>query len=301
MKVLIIGSKGFIGAHALTFFRNNNKDCYGCDVMVDYTDPKYFLIDSTNADYDFIFEKQQFDVCINCSGAASVPDSLENPLRDFRLNTANVFTILNAIKKHNPQCKFINLSSAAVYGNPTSLPIKETHSPAPISPYGKHKLMAEEICKEFSALFNIKTCSLRIFSAYGPGLKKQLLWDLYLKSQKDKVELFGTGEEGRDFIYIDDIIQIIELVITKNLFDGQTINVANGKQVKIKDLVSLFYTELNYKEGVNFKGSNRSGDPLNWEADISYLIEKGYQQKYTITEGVKKYIQWLREKDRINL
>ena len=296
MKVLIIGSKGFIGAHALTFFRNKNPDCYGCDVVVDYTDPKYFLIDSTNADYDFIFEKQQFDVCINCSGAASVPDSLENPLRDFRLNTANVFTILNAIKKHNPQCKFINLSSAAVYGNPTSLPIKETHTPAPISPYGKHKLMAEEICKEFSALFHIKTCSLRIFSAYGPGLKKQLLWDLYQKSKKEKVELFGTGEEGRDFIYIDDILQIIELVIEKGDFCGEAINVANGKQIKIKDLVETFYTELNYAGKVSFKGANRSGDPLNWEADISYLKSIGYKQSHTLKKSIKKHIQWLREK-----
>ena len=297
MKVLIIGSKGFIGSHALRFFRDQYPESYGCDVVVDYTDPKYLLIDSTNADYDFIFEKQQFDVCINCSGAASVPDSLENPLRDFRLNTANVFTILNAIKKHNPQCKFINLSSAAVYGNPKELPIKESHIPAPISPYGKHKLMAEEICKEFSELFNLKTCSLRIFSAYGPGLKKQLLWDLYQKSKKEVVELFGTGEESRDFIYIDDILEILNLIINKGTFNGKAYNLANGIQVKIKDLVHAFYSELSYSGEIHFKGSNRSGDPLNWEADISYLLQMGYQQKHTLEHGIKKYIQWVTEKE----
>lgn len=295
MKVLIIGSKGFIGSHALTFFRKENPECYGCDVVVDYNDPKYFLIDSTNADYEFIFEKVKFDVCINCSGAASVPASIENPLRDFRLNTANVFTILNAIKDHNASCKFINLSSAAVYGNPTNLPIKESHALAPISPYGKHKLMAEEICNEFSTLFNIKTCSLRIFSAYGSGLKKQLLWDLYQKSKEPSVKLFGTGNESRDFIFIEDILQILRLVIDRSPFSGNAINVANGKQVQIKDLVNTFYTELNYTGNITYQGTNRTGDPLNWEADISYLEHIGYKQTYSLKDGIKTYIKWLKE------
>ena len=94
------------------------------------------------------------------------------------LNVSNVFKQLDAIRKFQPGCKYINLSSAAVYGNPESLPISEDHHLDPISPYGNHKKMAEEVCADFYTNYRIPTCSLRIFSAYGAGLQKQLFWDL---------------------------------------------------------------------------------------------------------------------------
>ena len=150
MKILIIGSKGFIGSHAYRYFKEKHSETYSADVAVDYSDKNYFTIDSSNSDFNEIFEKISFDFCINCSGAASVPDSLVHTTRDFTLNTFNVFKILEAIKKHAPNCKFINLSSAAVYGNPKKLPITETDEISPISPYGFHKKMAEEILTEYN-------------------------------------------------------------------------------------------------------------------------------------------------------
>src|SRR5687767_6850549 len=147
MKILIVGSKGFIGEHAYKFFSAQNQyETWGCDVVVDYNAPRYFLLDSTNSDFSELFEAVVFDVCINCSGAASVPDSLKFPLRDFTLNTFNVIKMLDAIRKYRPTCKFVNLSSAAVYGNPSSLPVGENSLPMPVSPYGLHKLQAEQLC-----------------------------------------------------------------------------------------------------------------------------------------------------------
>ena len=100
-----------------------------------------------------------------------------------------------------------------------------------------HKLMAEQICQEFNRFWGIRTCCLRIFSAYGPRLKKQLLWDIYQKIKKnDELVLYGTGNETRDFIYISDIIRIIDMVIQKAEFRGEALNIANGKQIKIKDI-----------------------------------------------------------------
>src|SRR6476620_7395882 len=139
MKILVIGSKGFIGLNVYDFLKKNNYEVLGCDVVTDYTDKNYFQIDATNSDFHHIFEKKNIGVYINCSGAASVPLSLEFPLKDFSLNTLNVFKILEAIRTYRPKCKFINLSSAAVYGNPDSLPIKEEAVLKPLSPYGIHK------------------------------------------------------------------------------------------------------------------------------------------------------------------
>lgn len=296
MKYLIIGSKGFVGAKLQEYLLSIGQKVKGADVIVDYNYDDYYLLDASNCDFKFIFEKEDFDICINCSGAASVPDSINNPLRDYFLNTVNVFKILTAIKEYQPNCKFINLSSAAIYGNPIALPITEVSEVNPLSPYGIHKKQSEEICKEFHDFFNIKTCSLRIFSAYGPGLKKQLFWDLHKKSKsEEKIKLYGSGNESRDFIYISDLVIAIELISKSNHFKGEAINVANGKEIFIKDCVSSFYGYFDEFVDYEFSGNSRKGDPNNWCSDISILKELGYKQSVNIEQGLLKYYKWLKE------
>jgi len=263
-------------------------------VVSDYVTQNYFTVDATNANFTDIFEKHIFDVCINCSGAASVPDSIKNPQRDFALNVLNVYKQLDAIRKYNSKCKYINFSSAAVYGNPKSLPIKEDAIANPISPYGYHKKMAEDVCEVFHENYNVSTCSLRVFSAYGPGLQKQLFWDLNKKaSNSNIVDLFGTGKESRDFIYITDLLKAVNLVILKSKFNAEIINVASGKELYIKDVVSVFYSLINGEVNFNFLGQKREGDPSNWKADISKIEGYGFKSEFSIEEGLKEYVKWL--------
>jgi UDP-glucose 4-epimerase len=299
MKFLIIGSKGFIGQHLKKFLISQHHQVWGADVMVEYAHAaQYFLIDASNADYHAVFQEQVFDVCINCSGAASVPDSLLHPMRDYNLNAANVFKLLDALRIYQPACRFINLSSAAVYGNPQELPIIETAVAAPVSPYGFHKRMSEQVCEEFYRFFGIATCSLRIFSAYGEGLKKQLFWDLFQKAKTgSSISLFGTGKESRDFIYIDDLVQAIYLVAKHATFKGQVINIANGKEIFIEDCVKTFYSFFDKQVQYGFIGQTRVGDPNNWVADISVLAQLGYQQQHQLAEGLKKYYEWIKAAD----
>lgn len=295
MKILIIGSHGFIGSHCVDYFSKTD-DVWKCDVILEYNDRNYIYIEPNECDFNDVFINHKFDVCVNCSGAANVPFSLEKPLNDFQLNTVNVFKILDAIRRFNPECKYINMSSAAVYGNPDSLPIDENTTIKPVSPYGIHKEMAEMICEEFYRFWNIKTACIRIFSAYGPGLKKQLLWDLSQKNKNNQnIELFGTGEETRDFIYIDDLIQLIKCVIEKSEFKGDIINAANGEQIKILTVAQMVRDSFDSDKPISFTGSNRKGDPLYWEADISKAKLMGYSQKIKINEGIIHYIKWLKE------
>lgn len=295
MKILIIGSKGFIGSNLVQYFQQQQYSVYKADVVVDYTDTdRYFLIDASNSDYNTVFHYQRYDLCINCSGAASVPDSLKNPMRDYYLNTVNVFKILTAINQFQPDCKFINIGSAAVYGNPKSLPVVESAERAPLSPYGFHKLQAEQICEEFHRYFNLKTCSLRVFSVYGNGLQKQLFWDLNKKALSgESIILFGTGDESRDFIHIDDLARAIELVYKSSNFNADVINIGNGKEVKIKDAVAMFFEFFEDEVKYSFSGTTRKGDPLNWKANIQKLLSYGYTPTVDMKEGLKQYYQWL--------
>lgn len=294
MKILIIGSKGFIGFHAMEYFKNQNFTVLGCDVVTDYVSKDYYQIDATNSDFHALFEKHQFDACLNCSGAASVPLSLEFPLKDFNLNTLNVFKILEAIRTYQPSCKFINLSSAAVYGNPTQLPIHEMSQLQPLSPYGIHKLQAEQIVKEFSDFYKIPTCSLRIFSAYGNGLRKQLFWDMYQKFlNADAISLYGTGKESRDFIHVDDIVRAFHLVLDNGKFNGEATNIANGEEFTIEYVAELFRSNFEGQKTIAFNNQVKQGDPLNWRADISLLKSLGYQQTISLEAGIQSYIHWV--------
>ena len=295
MKILIIGSRGFIGSHCVDFFSRHH-EVWECDVILDYDKPRYIFIEAVDSDFQEIFINHKFDVCINCSGAANVPFSLEKPYNDFQLNTLNVFKILDAIRRFNPECRYINMSSAAVYGNPEALPITESMPYRPVSPYGVHKEIAEMLCDEFHRYWGIRTSCIRIFSAYGPRLRKQLLWDLAQKAKNnERIELFGTGHETRDFIYVTDLVRLIDCVIANAPFQADIINAANGIQIKIAEIAMLMTEALGCDKEIVFKGVNRKGDPLNWEADISKAKALGYKQETDIKQGINHYVKWLNE------
>jgi len=299
MKILVIGSKGFIGASCYNYFKGQTgHDVYGADVAAEYNDDNYFLIDATNSDFRSIFRKHQFDWCINCAGAASVPDSFKHPEKDYLLNVRLLVNILNAIREEHHGCKLIQMSSAAVYGNPKMLPIRETHELNPLSPYGVHKKQAEELCLLYHEHFGVNTYIFRVFSAYGRGLKKQLFWDLFKKSQaQDHILLFGTGKETREFIHVNDIVNAIHLVINTGRPGCNVINIANGQSVTIETAASLFLNYIGFKGSLNFNGSNRTGDPLYWQAENTLLKSFGYNRKVSFEEGIRDYCKWLQEKE----
>jgi UDP-glucose 4-epimerase len=295
VRILIIGSEGFVGSNCLKHFTELGFYVFGCDI-IDKVEDNYKAIKSSENDFNELFENQKFDVCINAAGSANVSNSFLEPELDFSLNVTLIVYLLNAIKKHNSKCKFINLSSAAVYGNPSSLPISEDSILSPLSPYGYHKMLSEYVLLEYYKLFGINTCSLRVFSAYGPGLKKQLFWDLFLKlKSNNKVILNGTGLESRDFIFIDDLVNAIHIIIKSLNFNGQCINVSSGIETRIIDIVNVFRKYFNTDYIFEFDGNDRKGDPKNWLADLTKLKKLGFSHTIDIDSGIDKTIKWLNE------
>jgi UDP-glucose 4-epimerase len=298
MRILIIGSRGFIGSHLIEHFsRDQKNEVYGCDVLDDNSQ-NYFKVNKFSPDYNVPFSSQQFDNCIFAGGNGSVPYSLENPDVDYQLNTQTVNSILSCILRHQPECKFIHMSSAAVYGSPASLPITEQAAIKPISPYGWHKYLSEIICKKYYSLYKTKTISLRVFAVYGERLTKQLFWDIYGKIQKSNdITLFGTGNESRDFINIRDLVTAIDLIISKGDFNGETYNVSSGIETTIKEAAQEFCRIYDDKVNVTFSGQTKLGDPINWRADISRLTSLGFEAKVGLSFGLENYIKWLKEKE----
>lgn len=295
MKILVVGARGFIGQHVANSLAEMGHEIIKADIpQVENCD--FVLIDPKTPDFEALFQTARADACINCTGAASVPESFTNPLNDYTLNTVRIAQMLEAIRKVSAGTKFIHFSSAAVYGNPSSsLPIKENAALNPLSPYGWHKCSAEQICKEYSRLFGLQTISLRVFSAYGPHLRKQLFWDIYQKAlHQPNVELFGTGNETRDFIYVKDIAYAVHLLLQAGRFDGRAANVASGRASTIASVAGIFLGVLGIRKNVVFSGAERTGDPAYWQADISYLQGLGFNPQYELQSGLGLVADWLK-------
>ncbi len=294
MKILVLGGNGFIGSHVAARLGEAH-EVETADITPAAAS-RHRLIDPDAPDFDALMASVRPDVCVNCTGAADVGASLKAPGLDFMLNVLRVEQMLDALRRQAPQARFIHFSSAAVYGNPAEIPTPETCPPAPISPYGWHKLQAELICREYAALYGIGTLSLRVFSAFGPGLRRQLLWDVWRKSRAgSQVTLFGTGEEARDFIYVKDLAHCVAHLVEHAPFDGQALNVANGVRVTVRTVAETLLRAVGWTGDLVFSEEARRGDPSIWQADLTRLEGLGYRPLYSFDRAVGELAQWLIE------
>ena len=299
-SVLVIGVAGFIGRYIARYFSEQGWSVIGIDNSPPENAPlanlsKYYRLQLPNAELASVLQGKSPDLCVHCAGRASVGQSITDPSADFHSGTVLTFEVLNSLRLYAPDCRFIFLSSAAVYGNPESLPIRETQSLAPISPYGFHKRQSEQLCLEFTKVYNLKTAIVRIFSAYGPGLRRQVLWDICQKAiTQDSLQLQGTGEESRDFIHALDIARALLVVAQAAPMEADIYNLGSGREVAIAQLANLILTALEYEHSPIFDGVVPDGTPYNWQADISKLKALGFAPSVSLEKGVKTFANWCR-------
>jgi UDP-glucose 4-epimerase len=218
---------------------------------------------------------------------------MESPAADFQGNATLTFEMLDVLRQHAPGCRFLLLSSAAVYGNPATLPVSEDHPIAPLSPYGYHKRQAELLCEEFSRIYGLPTASARIFSAYGPGLRRQVVWDVCEKVlTTGRLTLHGTGSESRDFIHAADIARALCMVAEKAPCEGEIYNLASGRAVTIDELATLLLEALDSRVVPVFNGTATPGDPLHWRADMTKLSTLGFAPAISLEQGVRAVAAW---------
>lgn len=292
--ILITGCNGFAGSHLTRFFLDQF-EVHGADVSTSTVHPiNYHCIDRHQPEYKSIFRNHQFDWCINAGGNGSVAFSLENPDLDFKMNVENVRKLLEAISETDKNCRFIQMSSAAVYGNLKKTLWNEQDDLQPISPYGINKLKSENLCKEYYEKHGVKSLVLRIFSLYGPGLRKQLLWDFYQRlCANTSVTMHGTGNEERDFLFITDFVQIVNDLMKNENSSGQTLNIATGTATKVSDVLHLIKKISGEKTEINFNGIVREGDPVRMNADITALKKIIHPQFTNPEVSLSKTVAWM--------
>jgi len=301
MKVLVTGAGGFLGSHICQYFARRGDSVWAVGRFLSASAFKMSCpgiqevveLDLPSAQTSLILSLVKPDLLVHCASSASVALSMQDPQSDLRQSIGIYGEILDAVRLKSPQTTVALLSSASVYGQPKILPTPESAAQAPVSPYGFHKWMCELLSEEYRKLFGLKTINVRIFSAFGERLCKQVVYDILTKIHapgEGAVELFGTGEETRDFIHAQDVAQALNCIFQAG--ETGTFNVATGNPVRIAEIAQALVKRSKNARPIRFMGTSRPGDPDFWHADISKLKALGFAPTVSLEEGLDRVVNW---------
>lgn len=268
-KVLITGGTGFIGSHIVEKLLENNYNIIIIDNLssgsienIPNSDTlKFYQLNIEKDDLELVFQKEAPDYVIHLAAQTSVNFSISHPYYDANMNVMASIKLLELCKKYNIR-KFITASSAAIYGNPKYLPIDENHPTEPMSQYGLSKLTMEKYIK----LSGIPYIIFRFSNAYGPRQKSSkesgvvAIFNNAMKNN-EPINIYGDGEQIRDFIYVEDIANICIKAINSNV-ENEIINFSTNKGVSLNQLFKVMKSLYNYTLNANYL-PERIGDIKN--------------------------------------
>ncbi|QQE09054.1 NAD-dependent epimerase/dehydratase family protein [Cupriavidus sp. ISTL7] len=234
------------------------------------------------------------DLLVHCAGSGSVSASLRDPFGDHARTVDSTAAVLEYVRRHCPNTPVVYPSSAAVYGDAAHCPAREggTVPLRPASPYGAHKLMAEQLCASYGAHFGVPVAVVRFFSLYGEGQRKQLLWDACRKIRQRDDLYGGTGEESRDWLHAEDAARLVAAVAPHASPACAIYNGASGTATTVRQVLALLYRELAPARHPRFSREARHGDPCDQRADIGHTLSTGWAPQIRLEEGVQRFARW---------
>lgn len=304
--VLVTGAHGFVGRHAAMAFAQAGYVVHGIGLGVwDNESPADFGIDSWQEAEITLPTLMALDcrpdVVVHCAGSGSVGFSLGQPYDDYAMTVGTAAVVLEFMRLDLPGARLIYPSSAAVYGGGHEGPIPATASLAPTSPYGVHKLAAEVLCLSAVHHFGTNCSVVRFFSLYGPGLRKQLLWDasrrLVATEPGEVVEFFGTGNEIRDWLHVRDAAALL-LRLAETPSQEMIVNGGSGRAATVAWVLAELAEALGSRAEIRFNGAVREGDPPHLQAEIGPALALGWRSQIPLEEGLRDYAAWFRSMTR---
>jgi len=297
-KILVTGAHGFIGRHVAKTAAQ--KGCRVIGVGHGKWDACSYIHWGISEWYEGsiagdILKKCLSDVNVifHCAGGSSVGSSISNPATDFERTVLSTLNVLEYVRANQLKIKIVYISSAAVYGAyKDELPIGTNYCGNPISPYGHHKKIAEELVRSYTNSYGIESVIVRLFSVYGDGLSKQLLWDACKKFSIGDSTFSGTGNEVRDWIHVKDVANLLLLASTKASSQCPVINGGSGLGVTVSAVLNLVSKNLGFSHKITFSGKARRGDPIKYEADMNIPSKWGWKTNYNLDDGVAQYVKW---------
>lgn len=295
--VLITGLAGFIGKHVAMQAAQQGCMVHGIGhgSLADEELNLLSVVDFTESD---ITQEALFaldlkpDIIIHCASSASVALSVADPSLDFSRTVISTQNLLEYIRVCTPKTKLVLPSSAAVYGSSASSPLSTTCALSPVSPYGFHKKIAEEICIQYGKCFGVNSSIVRLFSVYGPGLRRQLFWDACNKLSASVNTFGGTGFESRDWLHVEDAASLLLAAAAHASDSPPIVNGGTSISTYISTAINLIFTRIPNAPRPIFTGKVRIGDPSTLVADISSALKFNWSPQHSLEDGLREYVDW---------
>lgn len=297
MKIIVFGGSGFIGKHLVNLLkRKHNLYIYGNS---EFSKKRKNLIKYTKKSFLKIIFKIKPDVIFFLSGNSYPNNTLNDTLYDFKLNNLVIQELLCAMSIAGYNKLFFYASSIAVYGSVNlNKSVREEYKLNPESNYGISKIVAEKQIKYFSMNSKFFSIILRFSSIYGPGLKRQIVYEIIKQSLRGKsIKLKGSISDSRQFLYVKDCAKILEALINVKHDKFQIYNIAGGRKVKIFKLIKNLEKVLNKK--IKFSFLNEIKNPSLPALSNKKLLKKiGKINFVNFKIGLTETINWIRNKKK---
>jgi nucleoside-diphosphate-sugar epimerase len=309
MKCIVTGAAGFIGSTLTKKLLDSGWEVVGVDNFADFypRSMKEMNLESIRGRESFQLVEEDLVTCeldplfdgvdavIHLAAQAGVRTSWGSEFRTY--TDSNILATQRLLEASRGKAlqRFVYASSSSVYGETQVLPLHEAAPVLPLSPYGVSKLAAERLCRLYWKNFDVPTISLRYFTVYGPGQRPDMSFHRFIKAMLTggSFRIFGTGEQTRDFTFVEDAAEVTMNAITRGAAGG-VYNIGGGNRVSLKEVVELMAALTSTKPDFQFQDFEK-GDMMHTMADATLAREElGYLPRTDIEAGLKAEIDWLK-------
>ena len=313
-RVLVTGGLGFIGSNLCRTLADLGAEVLAVDSLLpDYGGNLFNLAgyegkvriniaDVRGHGMEYLVKGEE--VLFNLAGQVSHLDSMVDPFTDLEINCRSQLSILEAVRKGNPEIKIVYAGTRQVYGKPQYLPVDEKHPLNPTDVNGINKISGELYHLVYHSVYGIRASSLRLSNTYGP---RQLIkhnrqgfigWFVRKAALGEEIQIFGDGSQKRDFNHVDDVVDAFLRAGAKDASDGEVFNLGDAHPVSLLELVKLLVEVAGAGSWtiVPFPAERKRIDIGDFYADTARIRKAlGWEPKVPLRQGLAETIAWYRK------
>ncbi|MGB7533063.1 MAG: dTDP-glucose 4,6-dehydratase [Halobacteriota archaeon] len=303
MGILVTGGLGFIGSNFVRYSADK-ADIVVVDALKygsnenNLRDLDYKFVKGDICDYELMAELvRKTDAIVNFAAETHVDRSISNPYAFIESNVIGVFTILEAMRKVNPEARLVHVSTDEVYGDIEKGSFKEDDMLKPSSPYSASKASADMFVHAYVRTYGLNAVITRCTNNYGMyQFPEKLIPKAIIRAKMDmKIPIYGTGKNVRDWIYVKDHCEAINFVLEKDERGG-IYNISSGEEKTNLEVVSEILRIMEKPDLVEFV-EDRPGHDIRYSLDSSKIRKLGWKPKHGFEDGLKETVEWYLENE----